>query len=423
MSDRPAPAAARFTTLSCIKITLLGFGLSALWSSLHSIVLPIRLLDFVAESQKNSALGYLTFAGLVVAMLVQPVVGAASDRSGFRWGRRRPFILAGTVAILLCLPWLGVLGSYAAIFGAYCLLQVSANLAQGPYQGLIPDLVPPDRRGQASGVKGMLELLGGILMARLAAAFMGRYSPGEAAYWLWLTLLALGAVLLLTAVVTLLTVHEHPGIATGRTGIFNALLRSFRLDLRRQRAFLWFLLSRSLLGIPGVVLQTFALYYLSDVIGTPNPATAAATLLMAVGGGLLAAVYFAGRLSDRVGRRPVVLLSGALGTAGIIGLLFAQSLTAVLLAGVLIGLANGAMLSSTWALATDLAPVEEGARYLGLTNLALAAGSALARLVGPVIDHFNRVEANLGYTVMLAICLVCFAAGSVLVLAVRPARA
>ena len=80
----------RFTPIDYVKITILGFGLTALWSSLNSIVLPLRLLDFVPESLKHSYLGYMTFGGLVVAMLVQPIVGAISDRSGFRWGRRRP---------------------------------------------------------------------------------------------------------------------------------------------------------------------------------------------------------------------------------------------------------------------------------------------------------------------------------------------
>ena len=121
-----------FAPINYVKVTILGFGLSALWASLHSIVLPLRLLDFVPESMKNSYLGYLTFAGLALAMLVQPIVGAASDRSGFSWGRRRPYILAGTIVLLLLIPGIGLWESYAAVFVCYCLMQVSSNTAQGP---------------------------------------------------------------------------------------------------------------------------------------------------------------------------------------------------------------------------------------------------------------------------------------------------
>ncbi len=152
----------------------------------------MRLLDFAPEAPKNSYLGYLTFAGLLVAMVVQPVAGAASDRAGFHWDRRRPYILTGTVAALVLLPGLGLAGSYAAVFAGYCLLQVATNTAQGPYQGFLSDLAPPSRRGLASGVKSLLELTGGVGLARLAAHFMDRYAPGNEEYWLWLTLRGTG---------------------------------------------------------------------------------------------------------------------------------------------------------------------------------------------------------------------------------------
>ena len=80
--------------------------------------------------------------------------------------------------------------------------------------------------------------------------------------------------------------------------------------------------------------------------------------------------------------------------------------------GALLGIANGAFLSTSWALATDLVAKGEEARYLGLANLAIAGGSALARLIGPVIDFFNGLGPNLGYSVMLLVCFICFVAGA-----------
>ena len=79
------------------------FGLAFLWNGLHPIILPALLIQLVPESLKNTYLGAMTFAGLVLAMLVQPVAGALSDYTGSRWGRRRPWIAAGTVLGLPCL--------------------------------------------------------------------------------------------------------------------------------------------------------------------------------------------------------------------------------------------------------------------------------------------------------------------------------
>ena len=105
-----------FRRIDYVKITVFGLALAALWGSLHSIVLPLRLLDFVAESEKNTYLGLLTLTGLILAMAVQPIAGAISDGSGFSWGRRRPYILLGTIATLLLISGIGFSESYAAIF-------------------------------------------------------------------------------------------------------------------------------------------------------------------------------------------------------------------------------------------------------------------------------------------------------------------
>lgn len=221
---------------------------------------------------------------------------------------------------------------------------------------------------------------------------------------------------------TLLTVKERPGTGGSQLPLLASLYRSFQIDVKQNRDFIWFLVSRGLMVMPGVMLAQFAQYYLMDVIGISNPAAVAADLLIAVGAGLMAMVYFAGRLSDRIGRRPILVSSGLLGALGIVLLFFSRSYIHIMLCGALIGAASGAFLSTSWALATDLVVRGEEARYLGLTNLANCSGSALARLIGPVIDFFNRFGTNLGYSVMLLACFICFLAGSLLLLKIKRVR-
>jgi len=411
-----------FRRIDYIKITIFGFALAALWSSLHSIVLPLRLLDFVAESEKNTYLGILTFAGLILAMFVQPIAGAISDRSGFRWGRRRPYILLGMAIAILLLPGIGVFGTYAAVFIIYCLLQVSANIAQGPYQAFIPDLVPEGKRGLASGVKSLLEILGGITLVRLIGYFMGQYSTGEGSFWLWLVLGALALVLFGATAATVLTVKEQPGSGGPKLSLLPALYQSFKVNVKTNSDFILFLISRLLIFMALATLQTFTLYYLRDVVGITNPAAATADLLIAVGIGMILIVFPAGRLSDKIGRRPVVVSSGFLGALGILILFFSPGYGYIIFGGAIIGIAAGAFMSSNWALATDLVARGEEARYLGLTNMATAGGAALARLIGPVIDFFNNYAPGLGYQVMLGACFSYFVAGSLLLIKIKVRR-
>jgi len=409
----------RFRGIDYLKITVFGFAISALWGSLHSIILPLRLLDFVAASEKNTYLGLLTFAGLILAMLVQPIAGAISDRSRSGWGRRRPYILLGTILVLCLLPGIGLYNSFIVILAFYCLLQVSSNMAHAPYQAFIPDLVPGTKRGLASGVKSLVEILGGVALLYPVAIFMDRYSAGEGGFWLWAALTTLAFVLVVAMAITMLTVRERPG-GGAQISLLSALSRSFKIDVRANRSFIWFLLSRLLFFIAFFAIQTFALYFLQDVTGVASPAEAAAKFSIVAVGGMLATAYPAGHFSDRTGRRPIVFGAGFTGALGV-GLLFffPTSYPVIMLAGGVLGISFGAFISTNWALATDLVARGEEARYLGLTNLATAGGGALGRLVGPIIDWVNAYRAGLGYSVMFIICFLCFLAGALLLMKIR----
>jgi MFS family permease len=134
---------------------------------------------------------------------------------------------------------------------------------------------------------------------------------------------------------------------------------------------------------------------------------------------MIAVVYPAGWLSDRIGRRPVIIAAGLLGALGVLLLLLVNSYPALLAAVALLAISGGAFFSSNWALATDLVPRGEEARYLGLTNLATAGGSALARLIGIGIDPLNAYSQGLGYQVMLAACFIYLVIGSMLLFRIR----
>ena len=417
MIDRNA---APFRRLDYLKITLFGFALTALWQSLHTIVLPLRILDFVPESQKNTSLSLLTLSGLLLAMFVQPLAGAVSDRSRFSRGRRRPYLVLGAFLALVLIPGFGYAGGYAAVFLVYCLLQLSINIAQGPYQAFIPELVPDHKRGRASGVKGLLEITGGISLVYVASVFMDRYSAGLGAHYLWLVLGILMVVVFITATATVLLVKE-PRVSAPppRTPLMETIYCTFRKDIWTNRGFVWFLLSRLLVFMAFTTIQQFALYYLQDVIGVADPAVATFRFAAIAVVAMLAVVWPAGYLSDLIGRRLFTASAGLLGAVGIAVIALSQEYNSVLWAAGIIGASMGMFNSSNWALATDFAPKGEEARYLGVANMATAGGAVLARVIGPGIDFFNARDPLSGYTFMLMMCLAYFLIGAALVWKIR----
>ena len=402
-----------------VKITVFGFALTALWQSLHSIILPLRLLDFVPEAQKNTYLGWLTFGGLLLALAVQPIAGAISDRSGFKWGRRRPYILIGSIIALLIIPGIGLAGSFAAIFAVYCLLQIATNTAQGPYQAFIPEFVPENKHGVASGVKALLEVVGGVILVYLASIFMDRYSAGEGNRWLWLVLGILAAVLLTAMLATVILVKEAPVSLKSRRIPFTKEFYHTIREALSNHDIVWFLVSRLLVFMAFTTIQQFALYFLRDVIGVANPAESTARFSIFAVAGVLLVVWPSGYLSDRIGRKPISITAGLLGALGIGIIALTKEYSAILGAAVIIGIALGAFNSANWALATDLVAKGEEARYLGIANMATTGGAALARAIGPVIDFFNNRSPLLGYNVMLLACMAYFVIGAALVFKIK----
>jgi len=402
-----------------IKVTIFGVGLSVLWTSLHTIIIPIRLLDIAPEAQKNTYLGLLTFSGLILAMLIQPVAGALSDRFVSPFGRRRPFIFVGTLLALLLLPTIGISDTFCFLFLSYCSLQLASNIAQGPFQAFIPDFIPKGHRGTASGVKSLLEILFAVLLLRLIAYFMDTYVVQQHSLGLWISLAVPGLIMLATMTATLLTVNEQRPDPKTQISSAKAITGAYKIDTKRDLNFVWFLASRLFILMAMGTLQTFALYFLRDVVQAPNPAGMTADLLITVGIFLLLVVYPAGRFSDKFGRHPLIFFSGFTGILGILIIYFSPTYTGVLICGGLLGISTGTFLSTNWALATDLALSGEEARYLGLTNLATAGAGALSRLTGPVIDFFNNKQADLGYSIMLIICITYFIIGSTLVILIR----
>ena len=403
-----------FRPLDYAKVTIFGLAMTALWSSLHSIILPLRIADFVPVGRQATWLGLLTVTGLILAIATQPIAGAMSDRSGSRWGRRRPFIFIGAIATLSFLPGISLAGSLAVLFATYYLLQVSANSALGPYLAFFPDLVPEDRRGLASGVKGLLEIAGAGSTIWLIGQLMGNYSLGEGSRWLWLSLGILGAVFLGTMLATVFLVKESPGTGGPRLSLVSILSKTFRIDAQANPDFIRFVLCRLFFIIPLTTFQAFGLYFFRDYLGVANPAATMGNFTLVSSLCMLGMVYPAGRLSDRLGRRPIALASGLIGALGIGLLFFFRSYDFILTSAILMGIGFGGLMSTNWALAVDLVPRDEAGRYIGLTNLASAGGSALARLTGPMIDFFNARRFGLGYTAMLSTSFASLIVSSVL---------
>lgn len=186
-----------------ITFNVYFFGLTTLSQTL-GLITPLLVQQFVGESQKATYYGTLRLFTLMVALLAQALMGMLSDRSTISWGRRRPFVLVGTIGTALLTVMIGFITGMQTMVGFWILFaigivqQLFSNMAQAAEQGIIPDLVPDEKRGRFSGVKALLEIPIPLI---LVAFTVGRLvSRG----YIWAGLLVAVAALVLAMLLTML---------------------------------------------------------------------------------------------------------------------------------------------------------------------------------------------------------------------------
>jgi MFS family permease len=154
----------RLSTLQLVNLCVGILGIQFAWSM--QIALSSQVLEPLGANP--FIFGLIWCAGPITGLLVQPIVGALSDKSWTKLGRRRPFILAGAL-----------LGSVAMLFFPFSptlliaalliwVIDACVNISQGPYRALIPDIVPPEQQAVANGYMNFAFGAGSVISLGLA---------------------------------------------------------------------------------------------------------------------------------------------------------------------------------------------------------------------------------------------------------------
>jgi MFS family permease len=413
---RPTTALSK---VQLLQISIFWFALNAIWGGFE-IFQQKRVVQLIGDSAPL-ALGAMEFIAMPIAVLTMPVMGSISDYAASRWGRRRPFILFGSLTAAVALVGLGLSPTFPVLVLFFVLLQLTSNAARGPFAGLVPDLVPERQVGIASGLMGLmitLGLVGGYLL------MMTGYLLDED---FTLPMLALGGFIGLAGIGSFLWIPKGPPAKPrGERTWPTIALETFGTDILRQRSYVFLLGSRFFILMAIGFFMNLNILYLQrtfGLIGTEQGTWVLIGLGLSVVATAIGTIPGA-RLSDRVGRKPIIYASAVAGAIGMTIIGVAPSVELAMAGIVLVGLGGGAFLAVDWALMTDIIPKASAGRYMGLSNVVEATNGPIATTVGGALMYL--VGLGLGVAVgaraaMLA-AVVMFGLGAMLLTQVREPR-
>ena len=209
---RPAIHLPKLRWQQILAISIFWFGLNFHWTALGIIIVPGQVLKMVGDLHKGEALAFVLIPGAFVSLFANPLFGMLSDQMRGRlaaWGRRRPYILVGTLVNVGGLILMATARDISSLAVAYVIVQFSNNAAQAPFHALLPDIVPEEQRGLTSGVMGLLAVSGNISGVIIAGLFIDATKP-FAAYQqgLWLAYGIIIAVLVALMLITIASIRE-----------------------------------------------------------------------------------------------------------------------------------------------------------------------------------------------------------------------
>lgn len=168
----------KFTTVNFLNFALGFLGLQFAWQM--RIILSAPVTENLGADP--FIYGLIWLAGPFTGMVVQPLIGALSDKTKSRFGRRRPYLLGGAIIASIALwlfpnsgnianilglnslPWAGLLIAAIMIW----VIDACINIAQGPYRALIPDVVPQEQHSLANSYISLAIGLGSVVAAATA---------------------------------------------------------------------------------------------------------------------------------------------------------------------------------------------------------------------------------------------------------------
>eukprot|EP01129_Flabellula_baltica_P014133 TRINITY_DN6712_c0_g1_i1.p1 TRINITY_DN6712_c0_g1~~TRINITY_DN6712_c0_g1_i1.p1 ORF type:complete len:522 (+),score=91.47 TRINITY_DN6712_c0_g1_i1:1-1566(+) len=425
----------RVSLIRLLSISLFWCGYSAYLSSMTIIFLPSELTR-MREDTNAIALGLFILTSSLIGGAVSPFFGYLSDTyngaMAKKVGKRSPFIIIGVLgcsASVVLLATFSTLDNFHITWGLWGISAFFISMAQSSYSAIIPDIVPREQYGTASGCMGFMMMLGTALGGSL-----GYYYGALGIGFDYLVYVIVG-FLVICAGITLCSSITGPVVRNidyqnlpfcERSAYFFAGF----IDPFRQHDFAWVFISRMFIGLGYNMVLLFSQYYIKDILPSPynfidivdmgeDVKTATAFFSTILSTGAMISAFIFGSLSDKMEKKTMVYVSGFIQVLATLPLALPwfEEYYLFVVFGFFAGMGYGGYLAVDWALVCDVLPqAKYYGRDMGLWHLSWA----IPQIVAPFLCSFIlEGKTNYGYLIVYGLTMISIAVGTFLIKNVR----
>lgn len=393
-------------------IALLGPAIVGIGIKIQSLVAD----GAIPENGGTAAAAVLGGFGALFATIANVVFGRLSDRTTSRLGRRRIWIVAGTVIMTIAFVVMALAPSLLVAVVGWSLAQLGANMTLAPFIATIADQVPRFQRGKITAALGIAQnvgILGGTYVAQWFAdqLFIMFVAP---------SILAIAVMVVFAVVLPDRRLPVKPPRATLRDWG-----ETFWVSPRKHPDYGLAWWSRFLITFASFGFTTFRFFYLLNHIEVEEaqiPGVISTSVLIYTIA-LVAVSYLSGWLSDRIGRRKVFVWSStALFAVGTFALIFVDDVGTFFVLEAILGIAYGMYVGVDLALVVDVLPnPDDSGKDLGVFNIANALPQTIAPLIGGFLVYFGDPSGN-NYALWFSVCAVAAIIGALVIFPIKKVR-
>lgn len=364
-------------------LSLAYIALFLCYGSIGGLLLPLQI-STLDPANKVADLGIVTSISVLLALISNPLAGAFSDRTTSCFGRRRPWIFVGTVASALALFILLTAQTVPMIFIGWSAFQLFSNFILAALTAIMPDQIPVEQRGTASGLVGLATTAGSVIAAIVIGMILKSPVPSYG-------LLIIVLLMILIPYSIFLREKALPRQYVQRFNL-GAFVKNFWINPRQHGDFAWAWLTR-FIPFFGYFLGTgYLFFYLQDAVHYdklfPGQSVIQGVSLLSLVGTLVALVFtpLGGILSDRFKRRKIfIVVANVIIAASMLIFSLVPSWSLLLLDVGLLGAGFGLYTSVDAALITEVLPsANDRGKDMGIINIA----NTLPQSLGPAIAAF-----------------------------------